>query len=318
MRAYALRKLGISLFTLLIASMVVFAGARALPGDTALAMAGETADPQVLEAIRQEYGLDEPLPVQYANWIGHALRGDLGESAQTGLSVSAVLAERLPVTLQLAGMSLLIALLIGLPLGILAAVRRGTAVDHMSTTGALMGMSVPNFWLGILFILWFAVGLGWLPASGYVPFTESPIDNLSRMIMPATVLATGIAAVIMRQMRAAMLQSLGADYIRTARAKGLSEKRVIGLHALRNSLTTVVTVVGLELGALISGVVITEQIFVIPGLGKLTLDSVFTRDYAGLQGVVLLTATAYILVNFLVDLSYSWLNPRTRQQGSAT
>jgi len=312
MKWYVLRRVGISLVTLVLSSVVIFVAVRLLPGDTAQVMAGESSDPKVLEAIRAEYGLDQPWPVQYLHWAGHAVRGDLGSSASTGLSVSAVLAERIPVTLELALLSLLIALVIGLPLGQTAAVHRGTARDYVATTGSLLGLSVPHFWLGILFILAFAVRLGWLPASGYVPFLESPRDNLARMVMPAAVLGIGLAAVVVRQMRSAMIESLGSDYIRTARAKGLSEGAVVGIHALRNSLTTVVTVVGLQLGALISGVVITEQIFVIPGLGKMTLDSVFNRDYSGLQGVVLLTATAYIVVNLLVDVAYSWLNPRIR------
>ncbi len=312
MRWFVLRRLGVSLVTLVLSSIVIFVAVRLLPGDTAQVLAGESSDPAVLEAIRVEYGLDQPWPVQYLQWVGHALRGDLGTSAQTGLSVTAVLADRIPVTFELALLALLIALAIGLPLGRTAAVHRGTMRDYVTTTGSLLGLSVPSFWLGILFILVFAVRLGWLPASGYVPFLESPTENLARMIMPAVVLGIGLAAVVMRQMRSAMIESLGSDYIRTARAKGLSEGAVVGVHALRNSLTTVVTVVGLQLGALISGVVITEQIFVIPGLGKMTLDSVFNRDYSGLQGVVLLTATAYIVVNFLVDLTYSWLNPRIR------
>lgn len=317
MKWYVLRRLGISLVTLLLSSIVIFVAVRLLPGDTAQVLAGESSDPAVLEAIRAEYGLDQPWPIQYLQWIGHALQGDLGVSAQTGLSVTTVLADRIPVTFELALLSLLIALTIGLPLGRTAAVHRGTMRDYVATTGSLLGLSVPSFWLGILFILVFAVRLGWLPASGYVPFLESPVQNLSRMIMPAVVLGIGLAAVVMRQMRSAMIESLGSDYIRTARAKGLSEGAVVGIHALRNSLTTVVTVVGLQLGALISGVVITEQIFVIPGLGKMTLDSVFNRDYSGLQGVVLLTATAYIVVNFLVDLIYSWLNPRIRVAGNS-
>lgn len=317
MKWYVLRRLGISLVTLLLSSIVIFVAVRLLPGDTAQVLAGESSDPAVLEAIRAEYGLDQPWPIQYLQWVGHALQGDLGVSAQTGLSVTAVLADRIPVTFELALLSLLIALTIGLPLGRTAAVHRGTMRDYVATTGSLLGLSVPSFWLGILFILVFAVRLGWLPASGYVPFLESPVQNLARMIMPAVVLGIGLAAVVMRQMRSAMIESLGSDYIRTARAKGLSEGAVVGIHALRNSLTTVVTVVGLQLGALISGVVITEQIFVIPGLGKMTLDSVFNRDYSGLQGVVLLTATAYIVVNFLVDLTYSWLNPRIRVAGNS-
>jgi peptide/nickel transport system permease protein len=305
------------LLTLFIATVVVFLGVRALPGNPAVALSAETSDPAVLHAISKEYGLDKPLPVQYANWIGHALRGDLGHSPQTGLSVAQTLAERIPITLELTVLALLIALVIGLPLGILAAVRRGSLPDYLCSTGALVGLSVPHFWLGILFILAIAVHLGALPASGFVPVGH-PLQNLAHMIMPSFVLGIGLAAVVMRQMRSAMLDSLGADYVRTARAKGMGEWRVIGLHALRNSLVTVVTVLGLQLGALISGAVITEQIFIIPGIGKLTIDSVFSRDYPALQAVVLVTAAGYIIANLLVDLSYSLLNPRIRVSGGNT
>ena len=311
---YVLRRVGISLVTLFAASVVVFVGVRALPGDPAVAMSAESSSPRALDAIRVEYGLDKPLPVQYATWVAHAARGDLGTSPKTGLSVSESLVQRLPITLELTLLALLIAVAIGVPFGILAATRRGSLADYTASTTALAGLSVPHFWLGILFILLFAVKLGWLPASGFVPLYD-PIGNLSHMIMPAFVLALGLAAVVMRQMRSAMLESLGADYVRTARAKGLSEGSVVGLHALRNSLITVVTVVGLQLGALISGAVITEQIFIIPGIGKLTIDSVFSRDYPTLQGVVLVTATGYILANLLVDVAYSLLNPRIRVSG---
>jgi peptide/nickel transport system permease protein len=316
MRWYILRRIGISLLTLFIATVVVFVGVRALPGDPAVAMSAESASPRALQAIRVQYGLDKPLPVQYVNWIGHALRGDLGHSPKTGLSVAQTLVQRVPITLELTLLALLIAIAIGIPIGILAAVRRGTVADYVASTTALGGLSVPHFWLGILFILLFAVHLGWLPASGFVPLT-SPLENLQHMLMPAVVLGIGLAAVVMRQMRSAMLESLGADYVRTARAKGLSERSVVGVHALRNSLVTVVTVVGLQLGALISGAVITEQIFLIPGIGKLTIDSVFSRDYPSLQGVVLVTATGYILANLLVDLAYSVLNPRIRVGSAA-
>ncbi|MGH3628688.1 MAG: ABC transporter permease [Sciscionella sp.] len=315
MKWYLLRRFGTSVLTLFLASVVVFGGIRALPGGPAVALSSETSSPAVLAAIRHQYGLDKPLPVQYIDWIGKALHGDLGQSPKTGLPVSAALAQRIPVTLELAVLALLIALLIGLPAGIIAAIKRGSAVDYSVTSTSLLGLSVPHFWLGILFILAFAVKLQWLPASGFVPLLQDPSANLARMIMPAFVLGIGIAAVVMRQMRSAMLESLGADYIRTARSKGLSEWSVIGVHALRNSLTTVVTVVGLQLGVLVSGVVITEQIFVIPGLGRLTLESVFSRDYPTLEGVVLLIATGYIVVNFLVDLTYSVLNPRVRIAG---
>ncbi|MCU1666210.1 MAG: peptide/nickel transport system permease protein [Pseudonocardiales bacterium] len=318
MRWYVLRKVGQALLTLFIASVVVFFGVRALPGDAATAMSSEGASPEVLAQIRQQYGLDEPLPVQYADWIGHVLTGNLGTSPQTGLAVSAVLADRIPVTLELTAVAVLIALVISIPIGILAALKRNTALDYLSTTGSMLGLSVPHFWFGILFILLFAVRLHWLPASGFVPFATDSVSNLQHIIMPAVVLAIGLAAVLIRQMRSAMLQSLGEDYIRTARAKGLAQSAVIGKHALRNSLTAVVTVVGLQVGALISGVVVTEQIFVVPGIGKLTLDSVFNRDYPTLQAVVLVTASVYIVVNLLTDLVYSALNPRVRIQGAVT
>src|SRR5579875_1684429 len=317
MKWYLLRRLGASLLTLFLASVVVFAGIRGLPGGPAVALSSETASPAVLAAIRAEYGLNKPLPVQYADWIGQIFHGNFGQSATSGVPVSSELGSRIPVTLELAVFALLIAIVIGIPAGLAAAAKRDTPVDYSATSASVLGLSVPHFWLGILFILLFAVKLGWLPASGFVPFLSDPLGNLARMIMPAFVLGIGIAAVVTRQLRSAMLESLGADYIRTARAKGLGEGVVIGVHALRNSLLTVVTVIGLQLGLLISGVVVTEQIFVIAGLGRLTLDAVFSRDYPTLEGVVLLTATGYIVVNFLTDITYSLLNPRIRVAGGA-
>lgn len=316
MRWFVLRRAGTSLITLFGATIVVFLGVRALPGDPAVALSPENTSPGALHAIRVEYGLDKPLPVQYVVWLGHALRGDLGTSPKTGLPVTQTLLERVPITVELAVLALLIALVIGVPVGILAATHRGSLPDYLCSTAALGGLSVPHFWLGILAILAFAVHFPVLPASGFVPLTD-PVANLAHMVMPAVVLGTGLAAVVMRQMRSAMLDSLGADYVRTARAKGMGEWRVVGTHALRNSLVTVVTVLGLQLGVLISGAVITEQIFIIPGIGKLTIDSVFSRDYPSLQGVVLITATGYIVANLLVDLAYSLLNPRIRVAGGA-
>jgi peptide/nickel transport system permease protein len=315
MGAFVVRRVGASLLVVLLATMLVFAGVRALPGDTALALAGENRDPAVLEFVRHKYGLDKPLPVQYVNWVGLALRGDLGRD-QRELSVSRTIVQRLPITLELAALAILIGSLIGIGAGVVAAVRRGKPADYVATTVALVGLSVPHFWLGLLFILLFAVKLGWLPAGGYVPFFDDPIGNLERMIMPAIVLGTGFSAVVMRQMRSSMLESLGTDYVRTARAKGLSERQVVGGHALRNSLLTVVTLAGVQLGTLISGAVITEQIFVIPGFGRLTLDAVNERDYTLLQGVVLVAATGYVVVNLLVDVAYSLLNPRIRVSGA--
>ncbi len=316
MKWFLLRRFGASVLTLLAAVVIVFLGVRALPGGPAVALAGETRSPHLQEALRHEFGLDKPIPVQFYDWFMHAIHGNFGTSTNTGLSVSTTLVQRIPVTLELSILAIVIALLIGMPLGILAAVHRNSILDYFSSTTAMLGLSIPHFWLGLLLILAFAVHLGVLPASGFVPLTD-PVGNLEHMIMPAFVLGIGMAAVVMRQMRSAMLDSLGADYIRTARAKGMRARTVVGVHALRNSLTTVLTVVGLQLGTLISGAVVTEQIFVIPGIGRLTIESVFKRDYTVLQAVVLIAATAYIVANFLVDIGYSLLNPRVRVGGEA-
>jgi peptide/nickel transport system permease protein len=315
MGGFLLRKVGAALIVLVLASMLVFVGVRAIPGDPALALGGENRDPAVLAAVRHKYGLDQPVPVQYLHWVSLAVRGDLGTD-QRELSVARTIVQRLPITLELAGLAILIGSLIGIGAGVLAAVRRGKAADYAATTVALVGLSVPHFWLGILMIIYFAVRLHWLPAGGYVAFSTNPVQNLEHMLMPAIVLGTGLSAVLMRQMRSSMLSALGADYVRTARAKGLSEWSVVGKHALRNSLITVTTVIGLQLGALISGAVITEQIFVIPGFGRLTIDAINQRDYTLLQGVVLVAAAGYVVVNLLVDVVYSLLNPRIRVAGA--
>ncbi len=311
MGGFLLRKVGAALIVLLLASMLVFLGIRALPGDPALALGGEDRDPAVLTQIRHSYGLDQPLPLQYVHWLGHLVRGDLG-SDQRQLPVAHTIVTRLPITLELAGLAILLGSVLGIVAGVIAAVRRGRAADYAATSVALVGLSVPHFWLGLLMIVAFAVKLHWLPAGGYVSFAHDPIANLRHMVMPAIVLGTGLSAVVMRQMRSAMLDSLGADYVRTARAKGLSEFSVVAVHALRNSLITVTTIIGLQLGALISGAVITEQIFGIAGFGRLTIDAVNQRDYALIQGVVLVAAAGYVVVNLLVDVVYSFLNPRIR------
>jgi peptide/nickel transport system permease protein len=311
MGGFLLRKVGAALIVLLLSSMLVFAGVRAIPGDPAIALGAENRDPAVLAAIRHKYMLDRPWPVQYVHWVSLAVRGDLGTD-QRQLSVSRTIAQRLPITLELAFLAVLIGTVIGVGAGILAAVRHGKASDYAATTGALVGLSVPHFWLGIVMIIYFAVTLHWLPAGGYVPFVHSPIQNLEHMLMPAIVLGTGLSAVLMRQMRSSMLEALGADYVRTARAKGMSEWNVITSHAFRNSLITVTTVIGLQLGALISGVVITETIFGIAGFGRLTIDAVNQRDYTLIQGVVLVAAAGYVIINLFVDVVYSLLNPRIR------
>lgn len=312
MFAFFIRRLVTLVPTLVFVSMLIFGLQQLLPGDPAQILAGEDQNPELIAQLRLKMHLDEPLPVQYGYWMAGVLQGDLGESARTQQPVLELLLQKLPVTLELALLSMLIALLIGLPAGVISAIKRGTVWDHGATVLGLSGLSMPNFWLGILMILLFSVELGWLPASGYVSPFENLKDNLASMIMPAFVLGSGIAAVLMRHTRSSMLQVLAADYVRTARAKGLRERVVVMKHALRNALTPVITLGALELGTLLSGAVLTEQVFTIPGFGKLIIDSVFNRDYAVVQGVVLVTATAYILLNLLADMAYFVFNPRLR------
>jgi peptide/nickel transport system permease protein len=312
MATFLIRRLALIVPTLFFVSVLIFGLQQLLPGDPALALAGEDADPSVIAYLRQKYHLDDPLPTRYVLWIKGVVHGDLGESIRIKRPVRDLVVEKLPVTGELAFFALVIALTIGVPAGIIAAVRHNTAVDYGATMAALWGLSIPNFWLGILLILLFSVKLDWLPASGFVSPAESLRQNLLTLAMPAFVLGNAIAAVMMRHTRSAMLQVLGADYVRTARAKGLSEKRVVLRHALRNALVPVVTLGALEFGALLSGAVLTEQVFSIPGFGKLIVDAVFNRDYAVVQGVVLCTAMAYILLNLLADVAYVLINPRLR------
>jgi peptide/nickel transport system permease protein len=312
MTEYLLKRLASVLPTLLFVSMLIFGLQQLLPGDPAKILAGEEQDPTVVAYLTQKLHLDEPLPVRYAYWVGGVLQGDLGESIRTQQPVLDLVLAKLPVTLQLGLMAFVVALVMGIPAGIVSAVGRGTAWDVAANMFALWGLSTPNFWLGILMILLFSVQLGWLPASGYVSPFEDLGANLQAMVMPAFVLGNGIAAVLMRHTRSAMLQVLSSDYVRTARAKGLNERTVVLKHALRNALTPVITLGALELGALLSGAVLTEQVFTIPGFGKLIVDSVFNRDYAVVQGVVLVTASAYILLNLLADVAYFLVNPRLR------
>jgi peptide/nickel transport system permease protein len=298
--------------TLILVSMLIFGLQQLLPGDPALIMAGEERDPKVLAEIREQYRLDRPIPIQYLYWIKGVLSGNLGESMRLKAPVGALVMQKLPVTLQLAAMALLIALCIGIPAGIVSAVKKETAWDYGANLFALWGLSTPNFWLGILLIFLFSVTLGWLPASGYVQLGEDWKESLATTIMPAFVLGNALAAVLMRHTRSAMLQALGTDYVRTARAKGLNESRVVLKHALRNAMTPVITLLALDFGTLLSGAVLTEQIFTIPGFGKLIVDSVFNRDYAVVQGVVLITSSIYIGLNLLADIAYMLVNPRLR------
>jgi len=316
-RRYLFNRAWQSLVTLFLATVVVFLGVRALPGDPALALAGEDRTPEALAAIRQEYGLDQSLPVQFWHFASNALHGDLGTSIRTGTSVTSMLRTALPVTIELSVLAILLATVLGVGAGVVAAVRRGRVAEWFANAVALIGLSVPHFWLGLIAILYLSVATGLFPASGFVPLLEDPIANLHHIILPAVILGTGLSAVIMRQTRSSMLDSLSTDYVRTAKAKGLRPRVVVGRHALRNSLIVVVTIVGLQLGGLISGAVVTEQIFGLPGFGKMTIDAVFQRDYPVIQAVVLVTATSYIVINFLVDLLYSLIDPRIRVGGES-
>ena len=312
---YIARRLAVLVPTLLVVSVLIFSLQQLLPGDPALALAGEEHDPAVVAAIRARYHLDRPLVVQYGIWLGKVLRGDFGESLRNRIPVAELVASKLPVTVELALCSMAIALLIGLPAGIVSAARKGTPIDVAANLVALSGLSVPHFWLGIMLILLFAVRLGWLPASGYVPPWESLPRNLLTILLPSFVLGTGVAGVMMRHTRSAMLETLSADYVRTARAKGVSERLVVLKHALRNALIPVITLGAIEFGRLLSGAVLTEQIFAIPGFGKLLVDGVFNRDYAVVQAVVLVSASLYLLLNLLADILYFVVNPRLRGPG---
>jgi peptide/nickel transport system permease protein len=309
---YLLQRLGLMVPTLFFVSILIFGLQQLLPGDPALALAGEERDEEVIRYLREKFHLDEPLPLRYWYWLSGVLHGDLGDSVRIQRPVLDLVVEKLPVTIQLAAMAMAIALVIGVTAGIISAVKKDTWVDYAANVFALWGLSTPNFWLGILLILLFAVQLGWLPASGYVsPFADLK-GNLAAMIMPAFVLGNAFAAVLMRHTRSAMLQVLSSDYVRTARAKGLNESTVVLKHALRNALIPIITLGALGLGELLGGAVLTEQVFSIPGFGKLIVDAVFNRDYSVVQGVVLCTATAYLALNLLADLAYFLVNPRMR------
>ena len=309
---YLLQRLATIVPTLFFVSVLIFGLQQLLPGDPAIALAGEERDPETIRYLREKFHLDDPLPVRYWHWLSGVLRGDLGDSVRIQKPVTELILEKLPVTIQLAAMAMLIALLIGITAGVVSAVKKDSLWDYGANVFALWGLSTPNFWLGILLILLFAVNLGWLPASGYVSPFEDLKANLAAMIMPAFVLGNAIAAVLMRHTRSAMLQVLSSDYVRTARAKGLNERVVILKHALRNALIPIITLGALEFGTLLSGAVLTEQVFSIPGFGKLIVDAVFNRDYSVVQGVVLFTATVYVTLNLLADLAYFLVNPRLR------
>ncbi|MCL0066357.1 ABC transporter permease [Thermodesulfovibrionales bacterium] len=310
MLTYIIRRLGLMVFIMLGVSVITFSMIHLVPGDPAEVIAteryGEEITAETIEHVRRELGLDQPVYVQYARWLINVLQGDLGYSFRTDRPVLDEILTRLPATIQLALAGMLVALIIAIPVGIISATRQYSAVDNISMFGALLGVSMPNFWLGLLLIMFFSVHLGWLPVFGR--------GGIEHLILPSITLGTGMAAITTRLIRSSMLEVLKADYIRTARAKGLKEKVVIYKHALKNALIPVVTIVGLQFASLLEGAVIVEVIFAWPGIGRLLVDSIFARDFMLIQGCILFIAAMFVLVNLLVDISYAYLDPKIRYE----
>ena len=311
MTQYIIRRLIQSLFIIWGCATLVFFMLRLIPGDPVVTMLGPEYTPEAAAALRTKLGLDASLPVQYVQWLGNLLRGDLGGSIATSDSVADIIKSGLPKTLSLAAVSFIIALVIAVPAGIVAALNRNTAIDYIASIVAFVGVSMPSFWFGIILILIFAVQLKWLPAIGYSEISEdSGVEAMRRLILPSLAIGAGYSAILMRFVRAGLLEVLGSDYVRTARAKGLREKAVILRHALRNALIPVVTVIGIQLALLLSGAVVTETVFSIRGLGRILVGAIFDRDYPIVQGVILLIAVIFVLANLVVDIIYTFLDPR--------
>ena len=312
MTAYIIRRILLMIPVALLVSVIIFTLLRITPGDPVRTMLGEEPDPATIAALRHEYGLDQPLPVQYLSWLGRLVQGDMGRSLRSRQPVREAIGERLPATLELGLAALALSLSIAIPVGILAAVKRNSGWDIFASGFTLLGVSLPNFFLGILLILGFALYWRIFPPGGYVPPAKGLGDNLRRLVLPAITLATASMAVNMRLMRSSLLDTLLQDYIRVARAKGLSERRVIVRHALKNAFIPVVTVIGIQVGAILEGAFITETLFIWPGVGKLAVDSIAGRDYPVVQGIVLLSALSFMSANLLVDLLYAYLDPRIK------
>ena len=296
-------------------SVLVFLIIRLVPGDPVLAVLGLNATPDLVAQLREDLGLNDPIYVQYATWLGDLLQGDFGLDYRSNEPIGSLLLERLPVTLELTGMALLLAIVFAIPLGVLGAVRRGRVADKATQGISMVGISIPDFWLGIMLILVFSLWLGILPSSGFVPFREDPVENIRHMILPSLALAAGLAGVLIRVTRAAMLDVLHEDYIRFTRAKGVSERAVVFKHALRNAAIPIVTVVGLQAGYLLGGAIVIEYVFALPGVGRLVLDSVLQRNYPLVQASVLMVGLMFVLTNVAADLLYAVLNPKLRTEG---
>jgi len=311
---YIIRRLLQLIPTLLGVSLITFVFIHLAPGDPATAILGLEATPEKIEYIEKKYGLDKPLPIQYLVWLKSVLQGDLGRSISENQPVSKLILQRIPVTFQLAIASMLVSLLIALPAGILSAVKRDSAFDYGARIFAFIGVSVPNFWFGLLLIIVFGVTLQVLPVYGYVSVFENVWEGLRHLVLPAFTLGTSLAAIVTRMVRSSLLEVLHQDYVLTARSKGLTERRVIGVHAFRNALIPVVTIVGLQLGYILGGSVLTETVFALPGLGRLMVEAIFKRDYPLVQGAVLFYALVFVIVNLVVDVLYAYLDPRIQYQ----
>jgi peptide/nickel transport system permease protein len=313
-RRYAVRKAAAFAATLFFVSVLVFLVIRVLPGDPALIIMGTEGSPEATERLRQVLGLDRPLTVQYVEWLGRAARGDLGVSIQYDLPVGQLLLSRLPVTLPLTALAALFMVAVALPFGLFAATRHRRLGDYLTMVISQLGIAIPSFWAGLLLILLFSVELGWLPSGGFAGWEAGVGPALRSLLLPAIALGFFQAAVLIRATRSAVLDVLREDYVRTARAKGLAERRVVGRHTLRNALIPVVTVAGLQLGQLVAGSIVLESVFALPGLGRLALGAIAARDLPVVQGVALFVAGSIVLINFLVDLAYGVLDPRIRHQ----
>jgi peptide/nickel transport system permease protein len=310
--AYIARRLLLTIPAMLAMSVLVFFIVRLVPGDPVMVILGLRATPDAIETVRHQLHLDQPVLVQYFSWLGEVVRGDFGVDYRTHEPIREMLWTRLPVTLELAVMAMLLSAAIAIPLGIFAATRRGLA-DGGATGLSFFGISIPDFWLGVMLILIFALELRWLPSSGYVPLRESVWGNISHLILPAVTLALNFAAVLTRTVRGAILDVLGRQYVRTARAKGLRERAVISAHVLKNAIVPVATVMGLQFGYALGGAVIIEQVFALPGIGRLTLNAVLERNYPVIQGAVLVITLLFMLVNIFTDALHAVVDPRIRQ-----
>jgi peptide/nickel transport system permease protein len=315
-RYLALRLLNV-IPVVLIITFLVFLFTYLIPGDPANVILGPHAGPEQLAAVRLRMGLDNPFPERYAIWLGQVFQGNLGTSYLNGQTVDSLVASALPVTLELSFLSLVVAMLIAVPAGIIAAIRRGSVVDRIVTGTGFLGISIPAFMLAIILSYIFALNLRWLPATGYVRLTDDPIGNLRSLILPAVTLGTVLSTQFMRYLRAGVLDVMHEDYVTTARAKGVRERTVVFRHIVRNALIPFITVLGLQLGYLLSGAVIIEQVFALPGMGRLALSSLASRDYEVVTGVVLIMAVIFVLINLAVDILYSVLDPRIRLSSGA-